>query len=221
MRCPKAPRKASSSLPKPTARHPTHSHPPTTCSEEPVFNRCPRALPVTSRRRPKPLPNGGTPMWPSPRPPPPKRQPPTGQLRARNPDAERPRCPVTEVTRGDGAPVHDMSETNDGRTDRCPSEEGRSGLLNAQPPLQAAAPVTHPTATESTTSAAIIRCHRGALSTRGWIEHVQQVLEQGTDALGAANPRRSATTAQPAGDDRGEPRAPNRRPATTIRRTRR
>jgi len=35
--------------------------------------------------------------------------------------------------------------------------------------------------------------------------------------LGAADPRRGAATAQPTGDDRGEPRTSNRRPETTTR----
>jgi len=74
-----------------------------------------------------------------------------------------------------------VPEPNDGETADCPSKRGPPATLNAQQPLQAAAPATQPTATKSTTSAATINeCHRSALAARGQLEHVWKVLERGS-----------------------------------------
>lgn len=100
-----------------------------------------------------------------PRPPPPKRQPPMGRSE-REPGCQSTANPVVETTRGGGAPVHDAPEPNEGDPSGAPPKRAVRDP-KAQLTLQAAVPTTHPTATKSTTSAAIIRCHRGALATRG------------------------------------------------------
>jgi len=154
-RCPKAPRKTSSSLPVPTARHPAHRNQPPACSEERTEDRCPRALPVSIRRRPKPLPNRGTPMRPNP-----DRRLRRGRCRRGSSERET-RMPNDRETRWPKpheavAPRCTMCRN---RTKAKPAVAPPKRAVrdpNAQPPLQAAAPATHPTATKSTTSAAII-----------------------------------------------------------------
>jgi hypothetical protein len=177
--------------------------------------------PGTLRRRPKPLPNRGTPMRPNPRPPLPKKQLP-GAAPSANPDANRPRNPVTEVTRGGGAPVHDAPESERRRNRRMPLRRGPPGTQEPSHRCKQRRPShirrrrsRRLPRQSSTDATAALSPPAGSWSTcdRCWSEDHR--------TLGATSPRRGAATAQPKGDDRGEPRTPNRRPATTARSTRR
>jgi len=156
-----------------------------------------------------------------PRPPPPKRRPPTGPLRART------RMPIDRETRWPKpheavAPRCTMCRNRTKAEPAVAPPERAARDPDAQLPLRAAAPATQPTATKSTTSAVIIEDATAVLAPpEGGSSTCGRCWSEDHRTLGATSPKRGAATAQPTGDDRGEPRTPNRRPAATARDTRR
>lgn len=165
---------------------------------------------------------GGTPMMrPNPRPPPPKRQLPRGSSE-REPGCRSTAKPGDRSHTRRWRPGARCAETRTTAKPTIAPPKRAARDPDAQPPLQAAAPATQPTATKVDD----LRGDHRMSPRRSHHPRVARARVEGAEAriIGRSAPRTpegDATTAQPTGDDRGEPRTPNRRPATTARSTRR
>lgn len=159
--------------------------------------------PGTIRRRPKPLTNRGTPVRPNPRPPPPKRQMPGGSSE---------REPGCRSTAKPGGRSHTRrwrpgarcagTRTTANSPNAPPKRAARD--LEAQQPLQAAAPATHPTATKvddlrgdhrDVTAALSLPAGSSSTCGRCWSEIIGRSAPRSPEGARQPHSRRATTAA--------------------------